>query len=203
MKVILIRHGETYANELYHTENRMLIGALENEWTQLNEAGKKQALEAKEIMDNIHVDEIYSSDLNRAIETAQIIFGNQDIQVTPLLRERSLGWEEGLNTIQRFLDEDVWKYHMNPEIDTIEECLNKKTTDGESYQMVIDRCIQFLNQFDYKEDKTIVIVGHFHLIRCMHYLLLNKEIDKDLFTMMIDNASPMIYEYINHKFIKI
>jgi|GEM_PF-6524434 len=33
MKLILIRHGETHANVLYDTDERILIGALDNELT--------------------------------------------------------------------------------------------------------------------------------------------------------------------------
>lgn len=202
MRIILIRHGETIANDLYNSgDERLLIGSLDNELTQLNDTGRKQAEEAKMIMDQIHVDEIYSSDLTRAKETATIIFGDRKIHQSALLRERSLGSDEGKKAKLVFQNENVWKYHVNSEKDPIELYLSKKVEDGESYQMVLDRCKEFLSQFDYNEDKTIAVIGHFHLIRCMIYSLLEKEPDRELFTMMIYNVTPIGYEYIDNQFV--
>ena len=39
MRFILIRHGETYANALYNTNKRILIGALDQPVSQLNDVG--------------------------------------------------------------------------------------------------------------------------------------------------------------------
>ena len=44
MRFILVRHGETYSNTLFGTPQQMLIGALDNELTQLNELGKKHLI---------------------------------------------------------------------------------------------------------------------------------------------------------------
>lgn len=200
MKVILIRHGETYANDLFHTEDRILIGALDTKIAQLNEKGRQQAIEARKQLENIHIDEIYSSDLGRTIETTSLVFPNREFKTTSLLRERTLGSDEGLTFKEVFSREDVWNYHVNSDEDSIEECMTKKVIDGECFQEVLDRCNDFLNQFDFNENKTIAIVGHFHLFRFMIYALLDKKPDKELFKMMIPNATPIIFEYENGKF---
>ena len=200
MRIILIRHGETYANDLFNSEDRILIGALDTEIAQLNEKGKRQAIEAKKQLENIQIDEIYSSDLGRTIETTSLVFPNREFNTTPLLRERTLGSDEGLTFKEVFSREGVWNYHVNSEFDSIEECMNKKVIDGECFQEALDRCNKFLEQFDFNENKTIAIVGHFHLFRFMIYTLLNKQPDKDLFKMMIPNASPMIFEYQDKRF---
>lgn len=200
MRIILIRHGETYANELFNSDKRLLIGALDSEVAQLNDTGRKQAIEARKQLENIQIDEIYSSDLGRTKETTSIIFPNRHYKTTPLLRERSLGSDEGKKASEVFKDETVWERHVNTEIDSIEECMSKKVSDGENYQDVFNRCEYFLKQFDFNEDKTIVIVAHFHFIRCMIYTLLNKKPDRALFQMMIENATPIIFDYHNDKF---
>ena len=203
MKFILIRHGETYANALYNTENRILIGALDAPVSQLNEIGKQQAKQAREKMKDIVIDAIYSSDLGRTKETAEIIFGEQRITYTSLLRERSLGSDQGKRVDEVFNQPDVWKYHVNVEEDSLEDCLTKKVVDGECYQDVIQRCQTFLNEFDFSANRTVAVVSHFHFIRCFIYQLLKKDVDRDMFTMMIPNAEPLIFEWNGHTFVEV
>ena len=200
MRIILIRHGETYANTLYGTPDQILIGALDTEIAQLNEKGKQQAIDAGKKLENIQVDEIYSSDLGRTKETTSLVFPNREFKTTPLLRERSLGSDEGLTFKEVFSREGVWEVHVDSDVDTVEQCMTKKVADGESFQEVLDRCTKFLSQFDFNENKTVAFIGHFHLFRFMIYALLEKQPDKELFKMMIPNATPILFEYKNGKF---
>ena len=197
MKFILIRHGETYANVLYETDDRILIGALDNELTQLNEKGKQQAIKTKSQLEHLQIDEIYCSDLGRTKETASIIFPEREIHYTALLRERSLGSDEGKRVKDLFVNEDAWKFHVNSETDNLEQRLSKRVFDGENYLMVMDRCRQFLNQFDCSKDKTIAVVAHFHLIRCMIYVLTQIEYSLSMFDLIIPNAQPLIFSNEN------
>lgn len=201
MRFILIRHGETYANALYNTNKRILIGALDQPVSQLNDVGIQQAKETKVLLNNYIIDEVYSSDLGRTKKNASIVFPNKNIQYTSLLRERSLGSDEEKTVQEVFSRDDVWKYHVNTEEDSIEDCLNKKVIDGESYIDVMKRCKKFLSQFDINDNKTIAIVSHFHFLRCFIYILLNREPDREMMRMLIPNAYPMIYTYENNKFI--
>ena len=82
MRFILIRHGETYANALFNTDKRILIGALDQPVSQLNDVGMQQAKDTKLLLENYIIDEVYSSDLGRTKQTASIIFPNQNIQYT-------------------------------------------------------------------------------------------------------------------------
>ena len=200
MKLILIRHGETHANVLYDTDERILIGALDNELTQLNETGRKQAYEAQRMLQGISIDEIYCSDLGRTLETASIIFPKRQIHATALLRERSLGSDEGKKAKELFLDEKIWKYHVNSELDSLDERLSKRVLDGENYLMVMERCRQFLSQFNMEEEKTIAVVSHFHLLRCMIYVITQLEFNLSMFDLMIPNAKPLIFDYASGVF---
>ena len=202
MKFIIIRHGETYANALFNTDDRILIGALDAPISQLNETGIQQAMNTRELLSNVQIDKIYCSDLGRTKQTAQIIFDRNDIVYTQLLRERSLGSDEGKRIDEVFSKEDVWKYHVNSQLDSIEDCLSKKVIDGESYNDVIQRCNTFLETFDFNEEMTVAVVAHFHFIRCFVYQLLKKEPDRELFTMMIPNSSPIVFVYKDGEFIK-
>ncbi len=200
MQLILIRHGETYANVLYNTEDRILIGALDSNLTQLNETGRFQALQTKQRIQHLHIDEIYCSDLGRTKETAFIIFPDREIQFTELLRERSLGSDEGKRAVDLFQNETAWNYHVNLDQDSFETRLTKRVPDGENYLMVMERCRKFLHKLNFAEDKTIVIVAHFHLIRCMIAVLTHRENDETMFEWMIPNASPILFQGNEHGF---
>ena len=83
-KLIIVRHGQTDMNA-----EKLFFGKLD---PKLNELGKKQALEAREKMKNISYDKIYSSDLKRASETAEIInYLNKEIEFDKRLQEIDFG----------------------------------------------------------------------------------------------------------------
>ena len=203
MRIYLIRHGETHANVLFNTPERMMIGALESPLTQLNETGRQQALQTRQYFEGVHVDQVISSDLGRTKETSSIIFPEFEVEFTPLLRERSLGSDEGKRTDLLYIYPEMQKHHVFTEVDSLEECLSKRVPDGENYLMVMDRCRKVLSQFDFKEDKTVALVAHFHTIRCMRYVLLDKKPDMELFHLMIPNAKPCLFEYQGDSFVEI
>lgn len=91
MKVILVRHGETDYNK-----NRMIQGTID---IPLNETGRKQAKDAASKLSLHQIDCAYCSTLNRAIETAQILLQESNINVSltqdARLVERSYGELEG------------------------------------------------------------------------------------------------------------
>lgn len=86
MNLYVVRHGQTDWNK-----NKILLG---NTDIELNDIGKKQALQLKDKLANIKFDYVISSNLKRAYETANIISNNKIIQNTQL-RERSYGKLEG------------------------------------------------------------------------------------------------------------
>ena len=99
-----------------------------------------------------------------------------------------------------FLDEKIWKYHVNSELDSLDERLSKRVLDGENYLMVMERCRQFLSQFNMEEEKTIAVVAHFHLLRCMIYVITQIEFNLSMFDLMIPNAKPLIFDYASGVF---
>ena len=78
----LVRHGETFDNQ-----NRIMQGQTQG---QLNTTGIAQAEEVSRQMADSSIDAVVSSDLQRAISTAEIIARPHGllVQTTPLLRER-------------------------------------------------------------------------------------------------------------------
>jgi len=89
-EILLIRHGETDWNS-----ERRLQGHLD---IALNAAGLRQAQALGQALRNEALDAIFSSDLGRAMQTAQAIAAGRgiDVQIEPGLRERCYGAFEGL-----------------------------------------------------------------------------------------------------------
>ncbi len=87
-RLILIRHGETD----YNSQKRY-CGFSD---PSLNEKGRWQAERLAKILWNVKIDAVYSSDLRRAYETAEIIFRDNSIVKLADFREINFGVWEGL-----------------------------------------------------------------------------------------------------------
>ena len=83
--IFLVRHGETVDNA-----RQIMQGQMPGE---LNQQGREQARQVAERLAVEQVDAVVSSDLRRAVQTAEVIAGRHglDVVTTPLLRERDWG----------------------------------------------------------------------------------------------------------------
>ncbi|KAJ7024253.1 phosphoglycerate mutase-like protein [Mycena alexandri] len=89
-RIYVVRHGETQENR-----DSVLQGQLD---TQLNETGLEQARRVADALRSVHFDAAYSSDLARALKTAQVILEHRsdiEIRKEEELRERFLGELQG------------------------------------------------------------------------------------------------------------
>ncbi len=84
------RHGETDWNKQQRFQGRVDIP--------LNETGRQQALRLREFFKENPIEVMLSSDLGRALETARIAIGEQEIPlvIEPRIRETNLGDVEGM-----------------------------------------------------------------------------------------------------------
>ena len=84
-KLYLVRHGETIDNA-----RQVMQGQVQG---QLNDTGIRQAEEVRDRLTDERFDAFISSDLHRAVHTAEIIAAPHGMEVvtTPLLRERDWG----------------------------------------------------------------------------------------------------------------
>lgn len=108
----LVRHGETVANNA-----QILQGHQPGE---LNDTGKAQAHEVAMKMRDTRIDAFVASDLNRALQTCEIIaaphgVGREGIVATPLLRERDWGSFTG-----RFIP-DLANAEWPDDVETLEQ----------------------------------------------------------------------------------
>ena len=154
----LVRHGETDWN---------IKGLLQgHKDVLLNKTGRKQAVELRKVFNKIKFAKVFSSDLLRAKETAEIIILKKKIAVetTKVLRERYFGRFEGKHW-QR--DKEYQKlinkfYKLSEE----ERYKGKPYEDTESNEELMGRFIPFLREVAVAyPGKNILVVGHGGMMR--------------------------------------
>lgn len=153
MFIYFIRHGVTDQNKKKCLQGRSDI--------ELNEYGRELARKTAEGLKNVKFDMIFTSPLKRAAETAEIIRGDREIPIIPEGRiiEISFGAYEGLSfgkETYNIPDPDFMNFFQAPE---------KYNTPpgGESFEEVIKRTGEFLEELSQKEDyqdKTILLSTH-------------------------------------------
>ncbi len=213
MKLILIRHGESQWN-------------LENRFTgwkdvSLTKTGIKEAsFCGNQLMNNnIEIESIYSSILNRAIETTKIITGiikfpNENIQYDWRLNERHYGSLEGLNkseTAKKYGEDQVkiWRrsFDIPPPPLEINDLRHPKNNNkfnnlscelpiGESLKDVINRLLPFLeNYFDFIKNSNgnHLIVAHSNSLRAIVKILEGLS-DEKIVQVNIPTGVPLLYE---------
>jgi len=150
----IFRHGETEWNVTHRIQ-----GQLESSLTQ---NGKMQARETAKKLKKIHFDAVYSSDLLRAKQTAEILVLEKKLEITTLkaLRERTFGEYDGflateyagktkqlLEKYKKLSTEEKWKFKFGKNYESDEE--------------LVTRFITFLREIAIAyQGKTVLIVTH-------------------------------------------
>jgi len=198
MRIIFIRHGETFANIINKAGQAIYTGALNNALTDLSENGIKSAKILSLNSDVKSIERVYSSDLSRTLQTAEYAKPNHQIITDKRLRERSLGIFEG-KTPQYILDSEEYKKYLYDE--NFKEFRNsfvQKAPQGENFTEVSQRCKDFLDSLDYTENITIGVFAHYNTIKCMFLNMFNIEPKERIFKLQIENCVPYIVE-VNEK----
>lgn len=143
-KLYLIRHGETEENA-----QRILQGILPGH---LNETGKQQARQLLKQLASTHFDALVSSDLKRAVDTADILNEQLQLPLTlcPLLRERDWGELTGYRTTEL----KIKSSDFPPSVENPEQLLQRA-----------HRCLHYLDT--HFHDKKVLVVGHGYFNRCL------------------------------------
>ncbi|HSK64347.1 MAG TPA: histidine phosphatase family protein [Pyrinomonadaceae bacterium] len=132
--VFLIRHGQSEGN----AERR--FGG--HTATPLSPRGRRQAHATARALKDEELTAIYSSDLARAVETAQPLANliGLPINTTTAFRERSVGVMEGLTF------EDAAQQHPEQYAALLRRDFEHVLTGGESYRQLLDRAWQKLDE---------------------------------------------------------
>ena len=155
--MLLVRHGETDWNR----DGRWQGGSD----TELNDLGRDQARALAAELDG-DIDVVYSSDLARARETAEIVSAKLglDVRLDPRLRERGFGEWEGLTSTEieeRFGEADQrWRAGEGPGAD-----------DAEPFEDFSARINDFLaDVLRLHPGEQVLVVSHGGSIRVIHAL---------------------------------
>jgi broad specificity phosphatase PhoE len=160
MKLYFVRHGESIANILWEFSNSGYKHPL-------TEKGVEQARTLGRALSGLQVEQIYSSPILRAVQTAQIRAESlpAPLEITEALREWSVGIYEGTTgplgwELHRQVQED-WFVHQK---------LDSKMPGGESFHEIQARFFPFIEallQNGGDPNRNIVLVGHGGLYMAM------------------------------------
>ncbi len=147
--LVLIRHGQTDWN-------------VEGRWQgqsnpPLNRCGRQEAQRTAQELQNLEFAALYSSDLRRAMETAQIIRHSVHSPVVPdpRLREIHLGkWQRMLSSeIQIQYPDEFQLWHSSP--------LSVHPPGGEDIQTLATRVMEAVNEIIARHpDQRVGVVAH-------------------------------------------
>jgi alpha-ribazole phosphatase len=148
-RLYIVRHGELVTSKEWRYVGQMDV--------ELNDAGKQQIKKLSSRLFSEQIDRIFSSDLNRTIESANIIGNKLVIINEPIseFREIDLGVWEGhtLEEIEEKFPEDLLKRS--------EDIMDFRVENGESFSDVNKRVIpKIMDIIEDNVGKRILVVAH-------------------------------------------
>jgi broad specificity phosphatase PhoE len=191
-KLYLIRHGES----LWNLEKKAQ-GHLDSPLTEL---GIKQSRQLAEYLKDKNISKIYSSDLNRALDTARIISSilNIPLEKSKDLREINLGiWEGRKGEEIKREDEELYNsWFSNPS--------KTKIPKGESIESFQKRIVPALYRIINKHrGEKVAIVSHGGVIITFIAFILNVQIDNIYWKIELSNGSISEIEFFEDNYFKI
>ena len=189
VKLILVRHGYSTGNK-----EKKFTGQMD---APLTEEGVKQAIETADyVVKNYKVDKIYSSDLSRAVATAELVSKATGV---PVILDKNL----------RELDVGFWQNKTFEEVrsEFPNSCEFYKNNTGlghpdggEKYSDFRDRVKNAVIKIAKEnQDKTVLVSTHGGTIRGIICGLKNTPLDQVVNTPIPPNSSVTVVEYDNDK----
>lgn len=181
-RLLMVRHGDTELNSAERLWGRTDV--------KLDALGLKQAERLRERLAEEKIDVIYSSNLQRALVTAEIIAAKHQLKVITCteLREVDFGELEGLT-----INEVDQRYPEVTEL-RMKRSLEMKYPGGDSFLEFSQRVSKFLRRLEHHTTgETVLIVAHSGVLR----ILLCRLLDMDLrhrWQLHVDLASLSVLE---------
>ena len=160
MKIYFVRHGESEANISRTISNRGWVHPL-------TDKGRQQARDLAEKLRTAKIAKIYTSPLQRAVQTAEILAHSLGIEyeITGALSEFDCGIAEGRADAEAWqlwqADWDNWHIHHQ---------WDYHVEDGESFNDLLRRFLPLVNGLlgdPANRDKNYALIGHGGLYFCM------------------------------------
>ncbi len=188
MEIYIVRHGETVWNKEFRLQGTADI--------KLNKNGKDLALKTGIALKDTEINCIYSSPLNRAYTTAELIRGNRDIPIIKddRIKELSFGDYEG-RCKDELADTSFKDFFDNPK-DYV-PCEN-----GETLSHLCERGADFMKDIlsRHADDKRIMIVAHGAMNKALMMYVKKQDMSKFWSGGLQKNCNVIIIEYENGKF---
>ena len=182
--IIFLRHGQAENNT-----KKILAGRTPG--INLTETGRKQAEQAGAMLKSLNVSAIYSSPIDRAMQTASIVGKHCDVE--PISDDRLIELDMGKFTMVPY--NEIFEKHGNVFLKFYEGSLEISHNGVESFAEVQKRVFDMVDFVKNKhKDENIVLVTHMDPIKAMigKVLSLQPEV---LFQLIIANASLNIIKY--------
>jgi 2,3-bisphosphoglycerate-dependent phosphoglycerate mutase len=186
--LVLIRHGESQWN----LENRF------TGWVDvpLTEKGREEARRAGEKIRHLHFDKAYTSVLQRAAKTLDIvleIIGQQSLPIAydAALNERHYGDLQGLNkaeTAEKYGKEQVHLWRRSYDI---------KPPGGESLKDTAARTLPYFETHivpDLRAGKNVLVSAHGNSLRSI-VMYLDKLSTEQILDLNIATGVPIVYDF--------
>lgn len=156
--LFLLRHGLTYANKL-----NLLQGTLENSTTFLTPQSKVEIIKLKKLLSRYQIDLVYTSPLNRAFDTTEIICDNRTpFTIDQRLRELSYGKWNGQSW--SYLIDNYCKY-VNLKTQEVSSS-SMSISQGESFEQGQQRIKSFVNEISFRfPNNRVLLVTHGWIIK--------------------------------------
>ena len=175
MRLYLVRHGESVANEMKVYAGQTDVALTEN--------GRNQALQIQPVLAQIHFDKVYSSDLIRAIETQRLAIPGVEGERTPLLREFAVGTLEGMQFSEV-------RERFDPSVSSTRDYT---PYGGENAEMVCNRLRDFLSKLETEKCENVAAFAHNGIMISMMEVVLGFGFDQS--AVKSGNCAIHVFEY--------
>lgn len=186
--IYLIRHGEIETNG-----QKRYIGVID---LPLNINGIAQAMELKTFFQDVSLGKIYCSDLQRAVQTAEIIAERKFTQIEKCseLREINMGNWEG-KSFRQIKEKFPKEYYAR-----LDEIENFKPNGGESFKECQLRAMNIFSRIAKADSENIIIIAHAGINRSIIASLLGVPL-KNIFKFQQNYGciNKIIFDGTNYK----
>ena len=187
--VIFLRHGQAKNNI-----ERILTGRTPN--VPLTEKGIEQAEKTAKFLEQMNISAIYSSPIERAKHTAEIVAQHNSLDVT--IDERLIELDMGKFTGVPY--DDIFTSHGNVFMKFYNGELEIAHNGVETFSQVKKRVLSIVDHVIEKHpDQNVVLVTHMDPIKAMLSTIVDLS-PTNLFELIIANASLNIFREYNRKF---
>ncbi len=187
--IIFLRHGQAENNT-----KKILAGR--SPGVNLTEIGIQQAEQAGKMLKTLNISTIYSSPIDRALQTAKTVA--QHCELEPLIDDRLIELDMGKFTMMPY--DEIFAKYGNVFLKFYEGSEEVSENGVETFSKVQKRVFEMVNfVVNQHKNENVVLVTHMDPIKAMigKVLSLKPEI---LFELIIANASLNIFNNNDQKF---